>query len=120
MQSVDAEVNISVNMQSEVQCRRSGSRSKLLGHNLPFKPVQFIDRESSSSTDQGGVKSRDHAKTGSDDPEGVDKQVFDPKVNKAEAQFNRVRSSAGTGSSERRADSVQKSRKAPGRAKHFE
>ena len=47
-------------------------------------------------------------------------QAFDPKMNKAEAQLNRVRSSAHTGSSERRADSVQKSRKAPGRAKHFE
>ena len=46
--------------------------------------------------------------------------MFDPKMNKAEAQFNRVRSSADTDSSERRADSVQKSRKAPGRATHFE
>ena len=41
-------------------------------------------------------------------------------MNKAEAQLNRVRSSAETGSSERRADSVQKSREAPGRAKHLE
>ena len=47
---------------------------------------------------------RDHAKTGSDDPEGANKQVSGPKMNKAEAQLNRVRSSGDTGSSERRAD----------------
>ena len=32
VQFVDTEVNISVNMQRQVQCRRSGSPSKLLGH----------------------------------------------------------------------------------------
>ena len=74
----------------------------------------------SSGTVQGRDKSRDHAVTGSDDPEGAGKQVFEPKMSKAEAQLNRVRCSADTGSSEKRADSPQKSRKAPGRAKHLE
>ena len=37
---------------------------------------------------------RDHAETGSGDPEGVGKQVFGPKMNKAEAHLNRVGSSA--------------------------
>ena len=54
-------------------------------------------------------------KTGSHDPEGAGKQVFGPQMNKAEAQLHRVRSSADTSSSERRADSVQKSR-SPGQS----
>ena len=56
------------------------------------KSVEFMDREGSSSTVQGRDKPRDHAETGSDDPEGTGKQVFGPKMNKAEAQLNRVRS----------------------------
>ena len=88
--------------------------------------AQFVDTEGSSIAKvhqaQLGeeINPGDHAKTSSDDPEGAGKKVFDPKMNKAEAQLNRVRSSADTGSSERRADSVQKSLNAPGRAKHLE
>ena len=37
---------------------------------------------------------RDHAETGPDDSEGVGKQVFGPKMQEAEAELNRVGSSA--------------------------
>ena len=66
---------------------------------------------------------RDRAKTGSDgsdDPEGAGIKACGPKMNKAEAQLNRFQSSGDTGSSDRRADSVQQSRQAPGTAKHLE
>ena len=50
---------------------------------------------------------RDHAKTGSDDPEGAGQQVFGPKMSKSEAQVNRVRSGADTGSSETKAGGLR-------------
>ena len=53
--------------------------------------------------------------TGSADAEGAEKkQAFDLKMNKAEAQLNRVGSSADTGSSERRADPVHRTYVKPG------
>ena len=76
--------------------------------NSPFKPVQFIDREVHQAHFREESNPRDHAKTGSDDPEGAGKQVLGPKMNKAEAQLNRFGTSADTGSSETRADSVHR------------
>ena len=76
--------------------------------NFPFKPFQFIHREVHQAQFREEPNTRDHAKTGSDDPQGAGKQVFVLKMNKAEAQLNRVGTSADTSSSGAGADSVHR------------
>ena len=105
LQFVDTEVNISVNMPRQVPTERKSFEVARIQHSMMFKPVQFIDREGSSGTVQGGDTHPISCVTGSDDPEGAGKQVLDPKMTEVEAQLNRVRSSADTGSSQRRVDS---------------
>ena len=99
MQAVDTEVNI---------CRSfSDTAGASDGVNLPFKPVHR-SRKVHRAQFKEETNPRDHAKTGSAQPEDAGRQVFVPKMNKAEAQLNRVGSSAETGSSETRAVSVHR------------
>ena len=92
VQFVDAEVNISVNMLRQVPTERKARRScsDTALNDVQTSSIHRSRKFTRHSSERRQTPPNHHAKTGSEDPEGAVKQVFGPKMNKAEAQLNRA------------------------------